>query len=255
MTTEVRTDLEAYRVAIAELPLRAAATREPSGAVVAVSGAGEWWKRAAEALAAGAAAVVVAQPGPAPVTELDALATRAGDTPLVFERALLPSDVVDDLENALTEVPAPSALVVECHSPGATLSSALADALGWARTLGRGSLVHRSGSPSRGHRLALLEAAGGVPVSVVFGTQAGAPQWGRIRLTALGGTLIELEGGDRGIQVTMTDAASRRTLPTRFESPQRLALRRAIEALERGAPTADLADLRRDAALAEAIGR
>ena len=70
-----------------------------------------------------------------------------------------------------------------------------------------------------------------MPVSLVFAAQPGAPARGRLRLTALGATLLELDGDETELQFAMTDAASRRTAPTRFESPERLALRRAVNAV------------------------
>ena len=72
MTIGVHTDLEAYRIAIAELPLRAFAVDDPAASVAVVSGEGEWWRSATDAIA-DAAAVVVARPGRAPVDAVEAL--------------------------------------------------------------------------------------------------------------------------------------------------------------------------------------
>ena len=89
MTTPVRTDLDAYRIAVAELPESAVASRDTRGAVAVVPGGDGWWVVASDAIAAGAAAVVVAQPAVAPLEALEALASLAGATPVVVERPLL----------------------------------------------------------------------------------------------------------------------------------------------------------------------
>ncbi|MEU1971455.1 hypothetical protein ABZ477_07355 [Microbacterium sp. NPDC019599] len=252
MTTPVRTDLDAYRVAIAELPLRAAASRDTGGAVVALSGDGEWWGQAADAIARGAAAVVVAHPAAAPASEIDALASRADGVPIVLDRPLLRTDVAASVTATLPALHAPAVLAIECHAPDGALPPALRDAIGWARILGRAPLTCRTAESWSGRSLALLETAGHEPVSIIAATQPGAPPLGRLRITALAETLVEIDD-DADLSVTMTDAAGRRTWAPRFEGPERLALRRAIEAADARRRTPDLGDLRHDAAVAALV--
>lgn len=242
-------DLAAYRAATAELPLSARAVEERRGAVVVVDGSAPWWSAAADALAAGAAGIVVAQPAAAPAEALQELS--AARVPIVIERPLLRADEAAAAAAAIAADPPPAAMTVECHGP--SLPATLRDALGWARVLGGAPLVLRTAAFGRGRGLALLESAAGLAVSLVAGTQAGAPPSGRIRVTALGETLVELDGEVGSLSIATTDAVSRRIAPARFESSERLALRRAIEAVRVGSTPSDLSDLRHDDDLARAI--
>jgi hypothetical protein len=242
--------LGTYRVAAAELPASARLADSPDRAIVVVSG-GSWWDAAIRAFEEGAAGVVVARPAPVPGGALSALESAANSRPLIIERPLLRADVAGAAIAA--RMPAPTALVVECHAPAASLPAALRDALGWARLLGGGPLTLSSAQAGRARGVALLETAAGLPVSLVFAAQPGAPALGRLRLTALGTTLIEVDGDETELHLSMTDAASRRTAPPRFERPERLTLRRAIAAAVGGEHLSDLIDLARDAALAEAV--
>jgi hypothetical protein len=90
-------------------------------------------------------------------------------------------------------------------------------------------------------------------VSVVATVQAGAPGGGRIRVTAVGDRLIEVDGGVGTLRVTTSDADGRRVAPRRWESSERLALRRAIEAVATGSAPEDLGELQHDERLAGAI--
>lgn len=247
----VRADLEAYRVATAELPARAVAARDGAGAVVVVDGQGSWWRDAATALERGAAAVVVARPDVAPVEAIDDLTARAGTRPVVVERALLRADAVDAVGAAFSGSPA--ALTIECQAHAGHLPAALRDAIGWARALAGSPLRRRSGTSAGGRALALLEAEAGAAVSVVAAMQPGAPPLGRTRITALGETLVEIDDDGGDLVAAVTDAAGRRVLPRRFERPERVALRRAIDAVGSGRGPDDLAGLRHDTALARAV--
>ncbi len=248
----VRTRLEAYRVAIAELPARTAAT-DSSAAVAAISGEGEWWREASEALTRGASAVVVARPGRAPIEALAALAAQARDTPVILERPLLRPDAAEALTRVLAAEHPAAALTIECHARSGSLTDALRDAIGWARVLAGGPLEPGPRATTTAGALALLGSASGTPVSVVAAAQPGAPALGRIRVTALAETRIDIDQDGGELVVTTTDAAARRVLPARFERPERLALRRAIDASSAGESPADLEDLRHDAALADLL--
>ena len=121
------------------------------------------------------------------------------------------------------------------------------DAVGWARTLTGQALAF--GSADRG--LALLDAAGfAVAVSVVATRRPGR---GWVRAQALGTIVTDVEVEGREARVTSSSAAGRLILPTRFESSERLALRRAIEAIAAADRPADLEELVSDTVLAEQL--
>ncbi|HEY9308540.1 MAG TPA: hypothetical protein VIP82_12145 [Microbacterium sp.] len=251
--TRVRADLEPYRVAMAELPERAVSVAGRAGAVVVVDGTGEWWRDAEAAFHDGAAAVVVARPSGAPAEALDVLEARASVAPIILERPLLRHDAVVAVADALPRTLRPGALTVECHAPADALAEALRDAIGWARVLAGRPLGHRAGTLAGGSGLALLESEARAAVSVVAATQPGAPRLGRLRITALAETVVEVDDDGGDLVIATTDASGRRTLPRRFERPERVALRRAVEAVRRVRRVADLAELRHDAVLAGQI--
>ncbi|KJL42914.1 hypothetical protein [Microbacterium trichothecenolyticum] len=252
MTTPVRTDLDAYRIAVAELPESAVASLGMEGAVTVVSGGGAWWAVASDAITAGAAAVVVAQPAVAPSEALDALASLAGATPVIVQRPLLRADVVAAVGASIQKLPAPGALAVECHAPARTLGPALRDAIGWARVIAGAPLAPGVTESWGGRVLALLESARGSAVSIVAAAQPGAPSLGRARITSIAQARVEVDA-DLDTVACVTDAAGRSILPALFESPERVALRRAIAAVRAAEPLSDLADLRHDTALAAAL--
>jgi hypothetical protein len=147
---------------------------------------------------------------------------------------------------------------VECHAPSRALRDALRDAVGWTRVLfGADPRVSSScveGSASGGRGLALLEAPDGIPASVIAAATPGAPPLGRVRATRLGETLVEVDGDEHQQRIEVADAAGRRVLPRLFESPERVALRRAVAAVLAGQATRDVVEFARDDALAAALG-
>jgi hypothetical protein len=243
----VHTSLARYRDATAELPSSARGAESPEGSIVVVDGARGWWTRAVDAFTAGAVGAVIARPASAPAEALAALA--ATGRAVVVERGLLRPDVAGYVAETLAGLPDASVVTVECHAP-APAHAALHDAIGWARVLARGPLEVRAASFARGRGLALLETADGLPVSLVSATQDDAPVAGRIRVTALAETLVELDGASGNLSPALTDAGSRRTAPARFERAERLALRRAIDAVVGHARPTDLAELQHDQARA-----
>ena len=257
MTMRVFSSLPASRGAIAELPATVSAADSPEGAIVVLDGARGWWDDAILAVAAGAAGVLVSGPSPAPSTALD----RLIGIPTVLVRPLLRPDVADDViaaaKGAAGEITAAegaaAAVVVECHAPTPALPGALRDALGWARIFASAKLTLRMATFGGGRGLALLDAGGAASVSLILGASAGAPPAGRLRVTELGQTRRELEVDEGDVRFSVTDASSRRLAPTRFERPERLALRRLAAALDARQLPEDLADYARDSALAEAI--
>ena len=255
MTVAVSTTLQPYRVAAAELPQSVRLAGDPSGAVVAIGG--ERWTDAAErAIRAGAAAVVVRRPGAAPLDDLARLAELA--IPIVLDRPLLRADAVVAARAALDGAGPFATATVECHAPSRALRDALRDAVGWTRVLlGADPRVSSScfdGSASGGRGLALLEAPGGIPASVIAAATPGAPPLGRVRAMRLGETLVEFDGDEHQQRIEVADAAGRRVLPRLFESPERVALRRAVAAVLAGQATRHVAEFAHDDALAVALG-
>ncbi|MGN6220431.1 MAG: hypothetical protein ACTHNQ_13095 [Microbacterium sp.] len=252
MTVRVCTDLEAYRVAVAELPASSELAASAAGSIVVVRGDGHWWTIAADAIGAGAAAVVVAGPGSAPVDALEALAASAGGIPVLLDRPLLRPDMVRDVSEALADAAPAAALVVECHAPAAALRATLREAVGWARVVAGAPLALRTSESSGRRVLALLSSETDAAVSVVAAAQPGAPALGRVRITTIAEKRIEIDAGLEAV-VTVADAGGDRILPTRFEARERVALRRAVAAVRAGQPSADLADLRHDMLLGNAL--
>lgn len=253
MTVALSTDLQPYRVAAAELPQSVRIAGDPSGAVVAIGG--ERWTDAAErAIRAGAAAVVVRRPEAA---RADDIARLAGlGIPIVLDRPLVRSDAVLAMRVVLDGARPFATAVVECHAPTRSLRGAVRDAVAWTRVLlGQDVRVASSstGSFADVRGLALLETSEGVSVSLLAAATPGAPPLGRVRATGLGETRVEFDGDEHQQWIEVSDAASHRLLPRLFETPERVALRRAAAALAGGEATRDLAEFAHDDALASAL--
>jgi len=237
-----------YRAAVAELPLRTRPVDREDGAVVVVPGGPRWVDAGLAAVAAGARAVVVADPGFAAAADVRRLA-QAG-IPVIIERPLLREDVSSDAndargsESGWTE---PRAVVVDGVAPAAKRLEVLCDALGWVRVLSGGRLTLVAADAA----LALLETTGAMPATLTFVATERPSGW--IRAHALGEVITEVEVVEGRARVATTTVAGRLTAPTRFESSERLAMRRALDALERDVLPRDLDDLAADAGLAARI--
>lgn len=240
--------LPEYRVAIAGLPMRAQAATGRAGAIVVVDGVGAWWDAAAEAVADGARAVLVDEPGHVPPDVVDSLA-EGSDSPVLVHRSRLRYDlvarVVDARDGAM-----PRVIVAECRADSADLPSLVRDAVGWIRVLGGGlpEVVAAGGA-------VLLRPAGMAdPVASLLATAtaAGGPV---LRIRAMGEVTTELEIDDPlgRREVSTSTTGGRMVAPALHESGARAALRRAIDVLAAGESPHDLADLRHDARMASAI--
>ena len=238
---------EAYRAAVAELPLRTRLGDQAAGAVVVVPGETGWVHRVVVAAEAGARAIVVADPEPAPVAELRQLAERIR-VPLVVERPLLRADAALDATAARARavgVARPRAIVLDGGAPAARLDVVARDAIGWGRVLAGHAPVLRSAD--RG--LALLEAPDGIALALsVVATRRPGRGW--IRAQVLGEILTAVDVEGRGCRIAVSTAGGQMIAPTRFESSERLAVRRALEAVDAfeavQAGAADGADARPD---------
>lgn len=235
----VRTDLAAYRAAVAELAPR---VRLGDGvdAIVVVGGRGAWWERLE-----GAAAFVVDEPDPAPVEVHERL--RSLGAPVAVMRRRLRPDVVADASAAFET---PRHVVVDAWGGRAEAETLLRDAVGWARVLagGPGRIVS-SIDTGRATTLATLTDAGaGASITCAIGGGAG----GVLTATALGPRRVEVrvDSASPLCEVAFDDEEGRRTARVRRESPERLALRRIVDAVDSGSALIDLTELGTDDAAA-----
>lgn len=236
-----------YRVAIAELPLAATFADRAAGAIVVISPSAAAGDEARQAERDGAAALVL-DPRAVPADDLAAL-QRELDVPVIVPRARVRTDVAAAVEGAAD---AARAVVAEAIATSRDRVDIVRDALAWSRLLAGGglSLVAHEVTPTGA--LALLERDG-LPVSFLFSlARTGTPV---IRAHTIGHERAEvtIDDGARAQRVERHDADGVRTAPARFESDARLALRRAITALQTSAQPTDLADYAGDAALADRI--
>ena len=249
MTTSiaVSTSLEGYLTAVAELPLRTHLSDARSGAVVVVPGQGEWCDGVRAAHAAGAAAVVLAAPDPAPADAIDALIEDVAGLPVIVDRPLLRPDAAEDALAGRVFAgrhTAPRLITVDCAAPASDLAAATREAIGWLRRLSGGDLAHLSGDGG----LALCEPEGsaGTLAAITIVQVNGVSG---LRIHALGEVVTEVEVSAARTVVSTSTSAGRMTAPSRYESAERLSLRRALDAMKGGEPPADLRDLAKDAAL------
>jgi hypothetical protein len=248
--------LPAYVAAVAELPLSAALSNDMQGAVAVVPGCGDWWQGMLAARAGGAAAVVVAEPVALPQEMLEAC-PWPGDLPVIIERSRLRPDVVADAVRARRGAP-PRIITVECAAPAAGLDAVIRDGLGWARSLAGGSLTLRSGAAAAQGRIALLDAgvpAGGSFPVTLAAVAAGLHAGGLLQLRALGEVGTEVTVDQPAGLTRLETSTEHGTLraPERYESPARLALRRALEACASGRSVADLDELLEDMTLTRTL--
>lgn len=239
----VWTDLAPYRVAIAELPLRARAV-PAADAAIAVIGGGRW--RDGGVLPP-AAAVVLADPPPGAGTSIPP------GTPVIVDRErLCPDDMPGD-------VAVDAALfTVECSATAADLAEAVRDAVGWLRVLSGGELSIDAVRAGEHGVIALIRTddrspAGARAATLVATVLADASAAPRLRALAVGPERTEVVvDGSGAAAVVISSASGARRLPARYESRRRVALRRAIDTVG-GAESSDLTDLRHDDALAAVL--
>lgn len=197
----------AYRVAVAELPRRAA-------------------------LGDGTGAVRIA----------DGVLEAGGST--VVARRWLRADVVADAAGA----PARSVLV-ECGAAPGEVEELLRDAIGWARELAGGPLdVGECRATARGILVRLEGTRSGA--TVLLARREAGPSWLRVLALDTARTEVVIEHPGATATVERTDALGVHRAPARYETPERLALRRLLDALDAGVRPSDPDDLEHDAALA-----
>ena len=240
-------DLAAFRVAVAGLPLQAEPALDPAGAIVVVDGAGRWWDAADLAVDGGASAVLVAEPQEVPIEVVAELAARA-DVPIVVHRSRLREDLVDLAVEERDGVD-PRIIVGECRAASDGLAAVVRDAVGWTRALARTEVAVAAASVSSGAGTVLLRSRGDDRIAGSLVLAVTRSDGALLRMQALGEVTTELEideAAGRSEVVTST-TRGRHVAPTRFESAERAALRRSIEAVVRGRSPRDLVDLVHDA--------
>lgn len=236
-----------FQAAVAELAPRAVPSEERAGAVCVVSGRGAWGEACAAAIDAGAIAVVIADPAPAPREAYTRL--EAAGVPVIASRPRLRDDLVAD---ARADPVTAHLLVADAFSPAGAVHSVVRDAGGWLRALG-GALPTVSEVARTPRALVAALEVGDVPASLTLAI-GGAGSIPTLDVLALAPRRVEVRLDDAAgtREVSATDARGRLVRPERYETTERLALRRALDAVA-GAPVADLADLGADDLLAAAI--
>lgn len=247
MTThEVHATSGAYRAAVAEIAPRARLGGGP-GAVHVIDGRGVWWERVTDT--SGAAGFVIDEPRPAPGAAHALL--RGIRVPVVVARRCVRSDVAAD---AGTSGIPPHHVVVDAWGGRTDAASLLRDAVAWARVLAGGPLrVDHRVETARATMLSLT-GPGGVGVSVTRAVGGGVG--GALTALALGPSRVEVrvDSATARPEVTRDGEAGRLVSPARHESPERLALRRLLDAVDARALVADLDELRADDEMAGSDG-
>lgn len=224
----------AYRAAVAELAPR---VRLGGGneAIRVVDGRGPWWERLIDA-----AGFVVDEPDPASADVHEGL--RSVSVPVVVVRRRLRPDVVGDAEGRL----APHHVVVDAWGGRTDAATLLRDAVGWARVLAGGALAVTDRAETDTATTLALRGPHGVGASVtrVIGGGVG----GVLTATALGPRRIEVrvDTASPSCEVAFDGEDGRFVAAVRRESPERLALRRLVDALAGGAVPSDLSELAAD---------
>jgi hypothetical protein len=240
--------LERYRAAIAELAPRSHRAAPAGGVVRILDGTGDWCRRLEAARREGAAAIVVDEPAPA--SDLDHERIADLGIPVIVNRRRLRPDLVAHADSGA----APRLVTADGFGPRSSWRSWARDVVGWARIL--------AGSPLEP---VVLRASVDVLLLALV-TDAGVPATATCTLLEHGSAVtIDAAGLDAhrvevriddtaGIsEVATVSEAGRLIAPTPFESSERLALRRAIDAFDRTTLPPDLADLRRDDALVRSL--
>ncbi|MDQ1082116.1 MULTISPECIES: hypothetical protein [Microbacterium] len=235
---DVLADAAPYRAAVAELAPRVR-LGDGAGGIRVVEGRGAWWERLVDA-----AAFVVDEPDPAPAVVHERLG--AIGVPVVVVRRRLRPDVVVD---ARAGTAVPHHIVVDAWGGRTDAAALLRDAVGWARVLAGGPLSVVGRADTTSATTVALRGAGGIGASVTRAIGGGVG--GALTATALGPCRIEVrvDSASPLCEVVLEDEEGRRARPVRRESPERLALRRIVDAIEAGAALTDLDELSADDAV------
>ncbi|TAJ48149.1 MAG: hypothetical protein EPO52_08215 [Herbiconiux sp.] len=242
----VRAPLASYRVAITELPERARSANDPRGSIVVVGGGTGWFARAVSAVEAGAAGLVVADPA-VEVSGISGFAeSDLRGVPVALDRELLRPDVAAEISR---EQPA-SVLTATCAAPAAAFDRTICDAVGWLRVLAGGPLQVTALQAGDGGLIMAVEGRG-CPGGVLARVLVEPTAVPRLRVSAIGAVRSEVSAAAAAATVVrMDDERGTLIAPARFETRQRLALRRAIAAVTNGTMLDDLHEFAIDAEIA-----
>jgi hypothetical protein len=235
-----------FPAAVAQLPGRTRAAASPDGAICIVDGRA--WVHDVPAMIDGARAVVLTRAAAVPDAGLVALAR--GGVPVVVDRPRLRADDVAAVRAG--DVSRPRHVIVDVLAVAEELRAAVADGVGWARVIVGGDLVVRSSATTPESLLAALEGAGGIGVSLAA-TRQTMPAGVAIRAYGIAETRVEVQIDDvAGIREVRYEDAAGRSLPAlSYETSLRLALRRALAAVDGHDAADDAGDLLGDRRVAD----
>lgn len=235
-----------YGAALAQLPDRVERSEGPTASILVLDGRRERPERIRALLAERPLGAILTHPGSASDVVVDLLA--GAGIPVVTDRSLLRADDAAGVAG----VPARH-VVIDALAARADMRSTLVDAVGWARIVAGGALTLLASARTRESLLAALESPAGVGVAL-----------SATRLATAIGPALTVEGlGERRVAVRIDRAAGFRDVTVhgadgtfvaaaRYESSERLSLRRALAAVS-GEPGDDLAELVHDRAVADAL--
>jgi hypothetical protein len=248
----VFSNLPAYRVAVAGLPKSAQLASHPAGAIVVVDGSTGWEQAASDAVATGASAVVVAEPHDVSHERLAELVEH-GTVPIIVARARLRHDVVSLAVEHRADAP-PRIVIAECRSALDTVPRMVRDAVGWIRELTMSSLGVATSAVGAGGGTVLLLADNGRPAGSMIVTIT-RPEGTLLRVTALGETTTEMELDEPmgSFELVTNTGRGRLVAPARYETGERLAIRRALDAVAARTHPSDLADVIHDDGVAREV--
>jgi hypothetical protein len=237
------------REVMASLPISLIRTDLVSGAVAAVAGGGDWPARAAAALAAGAAGVVVDDPDPVPASELDPL--LSANQPVVLDRPYLSNPAIAPARDCWKKLDVPALLV-----DSDLLVPTAADPRG--ELFRHVSLVRAVAGPLIAANAAAIGATG-YSVAATLESGLTAILAGALTDAGLARVNLRLLGSPHRLTLTvftpstadaatvfLVDAERETMLPTLYENGHRASWRRMITALRDGFTEPDLGDFARD---------
>jgi hypothetical protein len=248
-------ELPEYRVAVAGLPERAQHVDRTAGAIVVVEGAAGWWDAAAIAVEAGASAVLVAEPREVPLEPVADLAARS-EVPVIVHRSCLREDLVALGVEQRGGV-APRLIVAECRAAAGALPVMVRDGVGWMRALAHDGLAVAAASFASGTGTALLRSRVGGRVVGSMVVALTRSEGTVLRVQALGEvtTEVEIDAPLGRSELATSTSGGRLVAPARFETGERAALRRAVDAVTQRRSSPDLEFLLHDAEVTSAILR
>lgn len=248
----VATALPGYRIAVAELPARLR-LRERDAQISVVRADADGIAVALRAVGRGARVIVVDRPG---ADAGDFAGLSATGVSVVLNRPSLRDDDIHDARRADGGADAvPVAVTVQALTARGALGDVLVDAMGWGRVLAGSPLTLRSGHRVADAVLADLAGAGGIGVGVVASERLGAAGPARLRATTIGVHRTEVVSIAGRTTVTHSTGAGEWVLPRRWESSERVALRRALDVLSGARAATDIAEWAHDLSCAAGVMR